>query len=165
MSSVVIAVAGDGYDGGGRILADGDGKRYVVDGTLQRTEPLFRGRVIIDRGAASAARYLYVVGFPVPPEDEEEFDRWYSTEHLDLLSKHRSWRRCRVFAGHGEGESELTRLAFHDWLDTSPQGSPEQAAARATPWRARLAERPWFAQAQRLLLHDADDQRTEISNG
>jgi hypothetical protein len=146
---------------GHRSLVDDDGQRFCLGADRSGAgDVVFEGSQILDRQGPGSIRapLLYLVAFPVPATDMEEFDRWYATEHLDLLSRHPAWRRCQLFAGNGEGG--VTRLAAHEWLDRSPQGSREQAAARATPWRAALAARPWFGLATRLLLHDADDTRS-----
>jgi hypothetical protein len=152
MSRVTVERTSTAPAGDGRRLEDDVGVSYVIGDGVGTASAMFGGTTIHVRGEIASTPYVYLVAFPVPPEDQAEFDEWYMTEHLDLLSRHASWRSCRLVAG--EGEDGLTRLALHEWVDTTPQGSPEQAAARATPWRARLAERPWFAGARRLLLHD-----------
>jgi hypothetical protein len=137
-------------DGDGHLLCFHDGEPREADAAS-----FFAGSEIMDvaRPLAGEAPFVYVVGFPVPLDDEREFDDWYTTEHIGLLRQHPSWQRCRLF--RGSGASGLTRLAVHEWRDSSPQGSPEQAAARATPWRARLAEREWFGRGFRVLLTEA----------
>jgi len=152
MSVVTIERAATLPPSRGRRLEDAAGQSFVISDATRHAATFFSGATIHERGAIATTPYVYLVGFPVPSEDQAEFDEWYTTEHLDLLSRHASWRSCRLVGG--SGEDGLTRVALHEWMDTSPQGSPEQAAARATPWRARLAERPWFGGAKRVLLHD-----------
>jgi hypothetical protein len=139
------------------VLEATDGSRQLcIHRGCNCRDALFRGAMIASRGAAleAAAPYAYLVAFPVPEADHVEFDEWYRTEHLDLLAAHPAWRGCQLYGG--SGATGLTRLAIHHWADTSPQGSPQQAAARGTPWRARLAEREWFREGVRLLTSRVD---------
>lgn len=95
--------------------------------------------------AADAAGALFVVAFAVPEAEEPEFEGWYAEEHVPLLMKVPGWlrvRRYRVRPG-SEGPS-WTHLALHEIADTTVLDAPERAAARDTPRRAALAERPWF---------------------
>lgn len=89
---------------------------------------------------------LFVVAFSVPDPDAEEFDAWYEQEHVPLLMKADGWLRVRRYTVRAGSEGPpWTRLALHELRDPGVLAAPEREAARATPWRARLAERPWFA--------------------
>jgi hypothetical protein len=54
----------------------------------------------------------------------------------------------RRYAPVGSGApDDVTRIAVHELADLEALDSPERAAARASDWRARLAEQSWFGSA------------------
>lgn len=101
-------------------------------------------RVKGDAAAALDAPILYAVSFNVPAEAQAEFDAWYEQEHIPLLMEEPDWlmvRRMHVADGVPE---PYTHLALHYLADARALASPARETARATPWRARLAQQPWF---------------------
>ena len=50
-------------------------------------------------------------------------------------------RRFRIIDGEPE---RWTHLALHYLADSRALTSPERERARASPWRARLAQESWF---------------------
>ncbi len=107
---------------------------------------------LADSGRPSRrGEFLAVVAFAVPPEDLDQFDDWYDTEHSGMLLKAEDWlrvRRYRVLSGEG---GPWNRFAIHELASTEAMHSPERAAAREGPKRRALADRPWFAQSGRWL--------------
>jgi hypothetical protein len=90
------------------------------------------------------APWLYAVWFNVPEERRQDFDDWYGEDHVPLLMQCADWlqvRRFRIVDGEPEPWSHL---ALHYLADLRALDSPERAAARATPWRDRLARESWF---------------------
>jgi hypothetical protein len=108
----------------------------------------FIGPKIGDTGLAEPGRYLYLVSFAVPEDEQPEFDNWYEREHLPIFLRCREWLRCRRYAVSSGKPSDVTRAALHELADLSALDSPERAEARATAWTARLAERAYFASAR-----------------
>lgn len=104
----------------------------------------FTAEEIGDTGTSAAARYLYLVTFPVPPEAQREFDEWYAEDHVPALMKCRDWLRVRRYAVHDAVPAEVTRAAVHELASLAALDSPERVAARASDWRAALAENDWF---------------------
>jgi hypothetical protein len=90
------------------------------------------------------ADILYPVFFRVPPAREAEFDRWYDEEHLDMLLRCPYWPACRRYRVQNPGAGAWTHVALHYLTDLRALESPERAAARSTPWRARLDQEAWF---------------------
>ena len=90
------------------------------------------------------APFLYAVWFDVPPSGASEFDDWYDQEHVPMLMKSPDWLQVRRFQVVDGAPLPYTRLALHYLANEAALDSPERAAARKTPWRDRLAERPWF---------------------
>lgn len=95
---------------------------------------------------------LFVTAFAVPEAAAEAFDSWYQEEHVPLLMKADGWLRVRRYAVRPGSEGPAwTRLALHELRAPSALASPEREAARATPWRARLAGEPWFSENDRWI--------------
>lgn len=91
------------------------------------------------------APYLYAVFFSVPAERQPEFNDWYEKDHIPVLLECEDWlmvRRLRIVEGDPEN---WTHLALHYLADTGALASPERERARASPWRARLAQESWFS--------------------
>lgn len=97
------------------------------------------------------APILYPVLFSVPPEGEKDFDAWYDEEHLGILLKSPHWPMCRRFKIHQPVADSWTHIALHYLRDLRALESPERDEARATPWRARLAQHAWFKGDYRVL--------------
>ena len=97
------------------------------------------------------APILYPVLFNVPPESEADFNAWYDEEHLGILLKSPYWPMCRRFKVVNPMTGSWTHIALHYLRDLRALESPERDEARATPWRARLAQRAWFKGDYRVL--------------
>ena len=104
----------------------------------------FVGVEIGDTGPCGPGRYLFLVTFHVPQEDQGEFDSWYETEHVARLMEVPGWLRCRRYAVADHGATP-TRVALHELASLAALDSPLRAAAAASEWRQELAKRPWFA--------------------
>jgi hypothetical protein len=104
----------------------------------------FVGVEIGDTGPCEPGRYLFLVTFHVPQEDQGEFDNWYETEHVARLMEVPGWLRCRRYAVADHGTTP-TRVALHELASLAALDSPLRAAAAASDWRQELAKRPWFA--------------------
>ena len=97
------------------------------------------------------ASILYPVLFSVPPECEKDFNAWYDEEHLGILLKSPHWPMCRRFKVHNAAPGTWTHIALHYLRDLRALESKERDEARATPWRARLAQQAWFKGDYRVL--------------
>jgi hypothetical protein len=112
--------------------------RYIGDQIGVHTSPVPSGIEPID------AAYVYAVFFAVPDERHQEFNDWYEQDHVPTLLECRDWRIVRRFR-ISDGEPEKwTHLALHYLDDNGALSSPERERARASPWRARLAQESWF---------------------
>lgn len=117
----------------------------------------FLGEEISDTGEAPPGRYLYLVTFAVPQSEQDEFDAWYEQDHVPLLMECSAWLRCRRYAIGSAEPADVTRAAVHELADLSALDSPERARARSTEWRARLADRPYFASSRYAVYERASD--------
>ena len=97
------------------------------------------------------APILYPVLFSVPAEGEQDFNAWYDEEHLGILLKSPHWPMCRRFKIVNPTAGSWTHIALHYLNDLLALESPERDEARATPWRARLAQHAWFKGDYRVL--------------
>lgn len=90
------------------------------------------------------SRYIFTVTFKVPEDREAEFNEWYEVDHIPILLKNKDWLACRRYRFLSGEPGEWTHLAVHYVNDLAALESPEREEARNTPWRAKLAEEPWF---------------------
>lgn len=90
------------------------------------------------------APYLYTVFFEVPAERENDFNDWYVKDHIPLLMECEQWRMVRRFRIADGEPKPWTHLALHYIADPGALESPARERARASKWRARLAEEKWF---------------------
>ncbi|TFK80075.1 hypothetical protein K466DRAFT_395546 [Polyporus arcularius HHB13444] len=98
----------------------------------------------------SPGPYVSVVLMDVPPEFEEDFNKWYNEEHVKLLSKAPQWVRTTRYVykeGGVSGTDDSLKpkkvpkyLALHEWTDPSVVETEELKAALATPWTKKVAE-------------------------
>lgn len=100
---------------------------------------------------AQRAPIAYPVFFAVPDAREAEFNRWYDEEHLGILLGCEDWLACRRFRITTPHPAGFTHLALHYLAGIAALTSPERDAARATPWRDRLAVESWFCGEYRVL--------------
>ncbi len=90
------------------------------------------------------SHYIYAVFFNVPDEEKAEFDAWYSQDHVPILLECPDWIGIRRFEVIDSDPLQFNRMALHYLKTASALDSPARAKARATPWRDRLAIKPWF---------------------
>ena len=112
--------------------------RYIGNQIGMQTRPTTSEAEPID------AAYVYAVFFAVPGERQAEFNDWYERDHAPTLLECKDWlmvRRLRITDGEPE---KWTHLALHYLADSAALSSPERERARASPWRARLAQESWF---------------------
>lgn len=96
-----------------------------------------------------SAKHILAVGIEPPnAEFEEDQNRWYAEEHLDLLSKVPGFIRARRFklvshvekAGKAEGDPiKPTRyLTLYEWDRDTYAEAQEFKDALVTPWSVRI---------------------------
>lgn len=110
-----------------RILPKCHRDRFEADLTLHRARP-----------GVESAEGLLLVGMNVEPDAEEEFDRWYTEEHVPSLYEVPgvlSARRYRAAAGAQK------HLAMYHLTHPDVQASPAWATAINTPWASRVRPR------------------------
>jgi hypothetical protein len=101
------------------------------------------------RDGISEAEFLessvvYPVFFTVPESRRDDFNAWYTQEHVPMLLAEPLWLGCRryeIIDGAPEG---YTHLALHHLATREALDSPAREAARQTEWRDRLAAEDWF---------------------
>ncbi|KAI0198878.1 Alpha/Beta hydrolase protein [Astrocystis sublimbata] len=69
-----------------------------------------------------------------PAESEQNIQKWYEEEHIDMLSKVPGWKRSRLFKISSlEKGAPVKFLALHDYASTNGIGGAEYQAAISTP--------------------------------
>lgn len=85
----------------------------------------------------SGAKALFVACGDVPPEHEQEFNRWYDEEHIPLLCKVPGVLGARrFFAAAGSPRY----VALYDLADEGVPQHPQWKAALATDWAKRIGK-------------------------
>ncbi|MBE0614223.1 MAG: hypothetical protein IH604_11195 [Burkholderiales bacterium] len=90
-----------------------------------------------DAAPSHDAAALFIACGDVPSEHETEFNRWYDTEHLALLSAVPGVLRARRFLA---AEGKPRYIALYDLVEPEVSSSAPWAAALNTPWAKRMDE-------------------------
>ena len=90
------------------------------------------------------APILYAVFFSVPDDRADEFNKWYTEEHVPMLLKCPDWQRIRRFEIYDGEPQPWTHMALHYLTDITALDSEERSAARETDWYKKLSEESWF---------------------
>lgn len=91
-----------------------------------------------DAAAVDEAGGLLVFAMDVDPEADEEFNRWYDTEHLPALSEVPGVLLARHFRVH---HGDHAYIATYHVTDPAVRGSEGWREAAETPWTHRIRER------------------------
>ena len=96
---------------------------------------------------------LVTMQISIRPELEDELNKWYDEEHIELLSQVPGWRRSRRFVLQNAGPAKGTDaaavatkgtppkyLAVHEWDSAASFETEEFKKATSTPWRMRMFE-------------------------
>ncbi|KAK2043347.1 alpha/beta-hydrolase [Colletotrichum somersetense] len=124
-------------------IAQVDVTRYFYDLVHTQEAPLF---LPIEQLSDKEAEGIELVAVETILKDESaepEFVKWYTQEHIPMLSKVPGWLRTRLFkissVGDGAG-TKTSYLGLHDYARTNGLGGPEHKASMSTPWGAEIAK-------------------------
>jgi hypothetical protein len=92
-------------------------------------------------GRRQEGTITYVLTYPVPLDYFNEFDAWFSYEHMPLLLEEPTWYGCDFF--RALAPSTHTFAAIH-YLEPGALTSKARDRSIATPWWNRLKQCPWF---------------------
>lgn len=92
-------------------------------------------------GRRQESTFAYLLKYPVPADFFNEFDAWFSYEHMPLLLEEPTWYGCDFF--RGLAPSMHTFAALH-YLEPGALTSQARDRSIATPWWNRLKQYPWF---------------------
>ncbi|KAJ7781959.1 hypothetical protein DFH07DRAFT_1055482 [Mycena maculata] len=93
---------------------------------------------------ALPSRYVLIVSLEMTgPEGEDELNRWYNEEHMDLLSKKGALTDKPVFK----------YLAIHELDNSDFQRTPEFKHAISTEWRNRVMQQCLGRESRVFELH------------
>jgi len=89
--------------------------------------------------------YMLAVSLEMTPEGENELNKWYDEEHMNLLSKVPGWKRGRRFRlvefnqrGTLTDKPVFKYLALHELDNNDFLQTPEFKLAISTEWRDRV---------------------------
>jgi pimeloyl-ACP methyl ester carboxylesterase len=69
----------------------------------------------------------------------DQLDKWYTEEHIDMLSKVPGWLRTRRFVTSSiDSNAPKEYLALHEYAPNNGLGGPEFQAVTATPWTQEI---------------------------
>lgn len=110
-------------------------------------------------GRPERGRYLSVIAFAVPREQEAKLDDWYENERIPLLMRAADWlrvRRYKVFSADG---GPWTDIALHELRSLQVMEGPEHKAAREGARRDALSDETSFQSSERWLyeVHSVHD--------
>lgn len=97
--------------------------------------------------AGQAASHRYVVETDVLPGAEDDFNAWYTQEHLPGLAAVPGTVRA---ARYIDATGSPRYYACYDLVGAETLGSPQWLAVRATPWSSRV--RPAFRNTGRTMF-------------
>jgi len=107
------------------------------------------------------APYLMPVPMNVPPDQLSELDRWYEEEHVGLLLRCPDWLQVLRYELNRVVGPSWNRLALHPLTSPTPFEHTRVQEAISTPWRLRLAAKPWFLDGGRVVLERQDQSSQE----
>jgi len=108
------------------------------------------------------APILYAVFFSVPDDRADEFNKWYTEEHVPMLLKCPDWQRIRRFEIYDGEPQPWTHMALHYLTDVTALDSEERSAARETDWYEKLSEESWFRSS--YLIYERVGDRFESTS-
>jgi hypothetical protein len=78
--------------------------------------------------------FLVAVFLFSDPAWKEEYDRYYTEEHMDAIARVPGWRRTRRLMNAGLSEGEVELAQFHDYDLDNGLSSKEFSHATNTKW-------------------------------
>lgn len=111
------------------------------------------------------APFLLPIGMPAPTEDLEELDRWYREEHVGLLLRSPCWHSIERYRIEEISHGGWTRLMLHGVGSPTVVEDPFVREAMTTPWRNRMAERPWFLAGGRHISRRVSGADADVDAG
>jgi len=127
-------------DNGKAILGESGGlsrRTYTHLGTFTHPDTAFE---------SLPCKYVLLVSLEMAtPEAEDDLNKWYDEEHMDLLSKVSGWTQGRRYKltdlsqkGLMADNAVAKYLAIHEFTENNFLGSPEFKHATSTEWRDRV---------------------------
>ncbi|KAJ7668335.1 hypothetical protein B0H17DRAFT_1142454 [Mycena rosella] len=98
------------------------------------------------------SKYVFVVSLEMTPEGEDELNKWYDEEHMDLLSKIPGWKAGRK-RGELADQPVAKYLAIHELSNNDFLSTPEFKHATSTEWRARVMKNAVRREVRIFELH------------
>ncbi|RAL15839.1 putative alpha/beta hydrolase [Aspergillus homomorphus CBS 101889] len=114
-----------------RRLYDFLGEQKAADYTPLEDQP--------DTTAAGSVLVAVSTTLVADAAKEEDYNRWYTEEHIPMLSRVPGWRCSRRFVTAAiDPNAPREYLTLHEYKAANGLGGPEHKAAMDTPWRTRI---------------------------
>jgi hypothetical protein len=94
-----------------------------------RSSPLFSSLDF-----SNTPNFLVAVFLRLDPAWKEEYDRYYTEEHMDAIARVPGWRRTRRLVKIGLSEGDVELAQFHDYDLNNGLSSKEFTHATSTRW-------------------------------
>jgi len=107
------------------------------------------------------------VSFEIAPENEDDFNKWYDEEHMDLVARVTGWKRGRRYKLaeytqiKGADQPASKYLALHELDNGDFEHSEEIKHARSTEWAQRVIKSALRREVRVFRLHKAFDTDSE----
>ncbi|KAJ6554952.1 hypothetical protein DFH09DRAFT_1493874 [Mycena vulgaris] len=106
-------------------------------------------------------KYVLAVSFEIAPENEDDFNRWYDEEHMDLVACVPGWKRGRRYklveykqSGQLMTDQLVPKyLAIHELDNGDFDKTVEIAHARSTEWAQRVFKNAIHREVRKFELH------------
>lgn len=121
-------------------IAQVDVKRYFFDLVYTKESPEFRPFERMTNEEVEGIQTTAVdMTLQDKPESEEQYGKWITEEHIELLAKVPGWLRSRYFKTSSlDTEGKPIVFSLHDYKKENGQGGKEHKASMDTPWRTRV---------------------------
>jgi hypothetical protein len=105
--------------------------------------------------SSTTSNFLVAVFLRLAPAWKEEYDRYYTEEHMDAIAKVPGWRRTRRLTNIGLPDGEIELAQFHDYDLNNGLSSKEFIHATGTKWYKDMMANAVLSKDRRTyeLLH------------
>ncbi|KAJ7196024.1 hypothetical protein GGX14DRAFT_473969 [Mycena pura] len=128
-----------------------DCREYVQLGTWSHLETKPASRAL-------PGQFLFAVTIEIAPENEDDFNRWYSEEHMAMIARIPGWkrgRRYKLLQTQPQGVTPVaTYLALHELDNENFEQTAEIEQARSTEWSKRVFKRVIRRDVRAFELHN-----------
>ncbi|KAJ6554947.1 hypothetical protein DFH09DRAFT_1248501 [Mycena vulgaris] len=131
-----------------------------LQGVSRRTYTLLRTTVHPETSPeALPGKYVLVVSFEIAPENEDDFNKWYDEEHMDLVARVPGWKRGRRYKlvdskQSGQADELVSKyLIVHELDNGDFEPTAEFKYPTSTDWAKRVIGSAIRLEVRKFELH------------